>query len=145
VRIATITLHVGYGTFEPVSVEEISQHQVAPEYFSISHHAAGMINEARQAQGRIICVGTTTTRALESSANEEGQIVPGSGSARLTIVPGCKFRAVDVLLTNFHLPRSSLLLLVSAFAGREFVLEAYRHAVSEHYRFYSFGDSMLIL
>jgi len=145
IQIAEITLHVGYGTFEPVSVNEIANHRVAPEYFSISSDVAIQINQTRPGGGRVICVGTTTARALESSAAEDGQILPGDGAAGLTIVPGYRFRAVDVLLTNFHLPRSSLLLLVSAFAGRELVLEAYRHAIRERYRFYSFGDSMLIL
>jgi S-adenosylmethionine:tRNA ribosyltransferase-isomerase len=145
IRIAEVTLHVGYGTFEPVSVQEIADHRVAAEYFSISPNAAGLINEARDAGGRLICVGTTTARALESSVAENGQVIAGSGTAQLTIIPGYRFHAVDVLLTNFHLPRSSLLLLVSAFAGPEFVLEAYRHAVRERYRFYSFGDSMLVL
>jgi S-adenosylmethionine:tRNA ribosyltransferase-isomerase len=145
IRIAEVTLHVGYGTFEPVSVREIEAHRVAPEYFSISKDAATLINQARDAGGRVVCVGTTTARALESSASEEGRIVAGSGAAQLTIVPGYRFRAVDVLLTNFHLPQSSLLLLVSAFAGNDLVLDAYRHAVRERYRFYSFGDSMLVL
>ncbi|HKP38561.1 MAG TPA: tRNA preQ1(34) S-adenosylmethionine ribosyltransferase-isomerase QueA [Pyrinomonadaceae bacterium] len=145
IQVAEITLHVGYGTFEPVSVNDIANHRVAPEYFSISSEVANQINRSRSAGGRVICVGTTTARALESSAAEDGQILPGDGAAGLTIVPGYRFRAVDVLLTNFHLPRSSLLLLVSAFAGRELVLDAYRHAVRERYRFYSFGDSMLII
>jgi S-adenosylmethionine:tRNA ribosyltransferase-isomerase len=145
VQIVEVTLHVGYGTFEPVSVQEIEKHRVAPEYFSVSTEAADKINQARSNGGRVICVGTTTARALESAISNEAAVVAGSGTAGLTIVPGYRFRAVDVLLTNFHLPKSSLLLLVSAFAGREFVLEAYHHAVDERYRFYSFGDSMLVL
>jgi S-adenosylmethionine:tRNA ribosyltransferase-isomerase len=141
---AEVTLHVGYGTFEPVSVQEIAQHRVAPEHFSISAETATVINEAREIGGRVVCVGTTTARALESAAQEGGHLIPGTGAAGLTIIPGYRFLVVDVLLTNFHLPQSSLLLLVSAFAGREVVLNAYRHAVKERYRFYSFGDAMLI-
>jgi S-adenosylmethionine:tRNA ribosyltransferase-isomerase len=144
VSIAEITLHVGYGTFEPVRVEDVSQHRVLPETFSIPAEAAEIINRARASGGRIIAVGTTTTRALESAASAGGGIRPNTSTADLTITPGYKFRTVDALVTNFHLPRSSLLLLVSAFAGRELTLEAYRHAVSERYRFYSYGDCMLI-
>ncbi|HEX5704693.1 MAG TPA: tRNA preQ1(34) S-adenosylmethionine ribosyltransferase-isomerase QueA [Pyrinomonadaceae bacterium] len=145
VSIAEITLHVGYGTFEPVRVEEVSEHRVLPEMFSITAEAAEIINRARASGGRIIAVGTTTTRALESAVSVDGEITPGSSTADLTITPGYEFRMVDALVTNFHLPRSSLLLLVSAFAGREPALAAYRHAVSERYRFYSYGDCMLII
>lgn len=143
--LAEITLHVGYGTFEPVRVDDIDQHSVSPEQFDISELAAQKINHARSKGGRIIVVGTTTLRALESSATEMGEVVAGRGEANLTIKPGHRFRAADGLLTNFHLPRSSLLILVSAFAGREIVLRAYRHAVERRYRFYSYGDCMLIL
>lgn len=145
VTIARITLHVGYGTFEPVRVQEVSRHSVAEEYFSINAAAAETINAARKRGGRVVVVGTTTTRALESSVSPAGMVLPQSGLANLTIVPGYGFHAVDAMLTNFHLPRSSLLLLVSAFAGRELTLKAYRHAVDEHYRFYSYGDCMLIV
>ncbi len=145
VRVARITLHVGYGTFEPVRVDDVKLHRVAPEWFSISEAAAQIINQGRNDGGRIVAVGTTTTRALESSAASDGIILSQSGLADLTIVPGYAFSAVDALLTNFHLPRSSLLLLVSAFAGRELTLDSYRHAVKERYRFYSYGDCMLIL
>jgi S-adenosylmethionine:tRNA ribosyltransferase-isomerase len=145
VSIAEITLHVGYGTFEPVRVDDVSQHRVLPETFSIPAETAEVINGSRTAGGRIIAVGTTTTRALESAASADGEIKPTSRNADLTITPGYKFRIVDALVTNFHLPRSSLLLLVSAFAGRELTLDAYRHAVRERYRFYSYGDCMLIL
>lgn len=145
VSIAEITLHVGYGTFEPVRVEDVSQLRVLPETFSIPAEAAEIINRARAYGGRIIAVGTTTTRALESAASADGGIRPNANTADLTITPGYKFRIVDALVTNFHLPRSSLLLLVSAFAGRELTFEAYGHAVSERYRFYSYGDCMLIL
>jgi len=143
--VAEVTLHVGYGTFEPVRVEDIDQHQVSSERFSISNNAAETINDARSAGGRVIVVGTTTMRALESSANDSGRIEATSGEASLTIKPGYRFRIANALLTNFHLPRSSLLVLVSGFAGREFVLAAYGHAVEKRYRFYSYGDCMLIL
>ena len=145
VRVVRITLHVGYGTFEPVRVAEVKRHRVATEWFSISEEAAQSINQARNDGGRIVAVGTTTTRALESSVASDGTILSQSGLADLTIVPGYTFRAVDALLTNFHLPRSSLLLMVSAFAGRELTLSAYRHAVTTGYRFYSYGDCMLLL
>ena len=143
--LAEITLHVGYGTFEPVRVEDVNQHSVSSEHYEISEAAAQKINDARANGGRVIVVGTTTMRALESSANERGEIVAGRGVASLTIKPGYQFRVADALLTNFHLPRSSLLILVSAFAGRDLVLRAYGHAVAEGYRFYSYGDCMLIL
>jgi len=145
IAVAEITLHVGYGTFEPVRVGDISQHRVAPEWSAISKEAARAINAIRPQGGRVVAVGTTTTRALESSVTPTGQTGSSSGFANLTIVPGYTFRAVDALLTNFHLPRSSLLMLVSAFAGRDLILDAYRHAVKEGYRFYSYGDCMLIL
>ncbi|HVS21983.1 MAG TPA: tRNA preQ1(34) S-adenosylmethionine ribosyltransferase-isomerase QueA [Pyrinomonadaceae bacterium] len=144
VRVVEITLHVGYGTFEPVRVDDVSRHRVAPEWFSITDDAAQAINRARAAGGRVIAVGTTTTRALDSSSSSDGRINAGSGFTELTIVPGYEFRVVNALVTNFHLPRSSLLMLVSAFAGRELILAAYRHAVGKGYRFYSYGDSMLI-
>jgi S-adenosylmethionine:tRNA ribosyltransferase-isomerase len=143
--LAEVTLHVGYGTFEPVRVDDVDQHSVSSEHYEISNAAAQKINEARSNGGRVIVVGTTTMRALESSANDRGEVVAGHGLASLTIKPGYRFRIADTLLTNFHLPRSSLLILVSAFAGREFALRAYAHAVAERYRFYSYGDCMLIL
>jgi S-adenosylmethionine:tRNA ribosyltransferase-isomerase len=144
-RVVEITLHVGYGTFEPVRVENIEEHRVAPEFFQISEKAACIINESRSQGGRIIAVGTTTTRALESAVNANGKIEAGAREAKLTITPGYRFRITDALLTNFHLPRSSLLLLVSAFAGRDFTLEAYRYAVSARFRFYSYGDCMFVI
>ena len=143
--LAEVTLHVGYGTFEPVRVDDVDQHSVSAERFEISETVAAKINEARRNGGRVIVVGTTTMRALESSAKDEGIVKAGAGEATLTIKPGYRFRVADALLTNFHLPQSSLLILVSAFAGREFILNAYRNAVSERYRFYSYGDCMLIL
>jgi S-adenosylmethionine:tRNA ribosyltransferase-isomerase len=145
VGIAEITLHVGYGTFEPVRVDNTEQHQVSAERYEIDSVAAQAINETKVQGGRVIAVGTTTTRALESAVNERGFLDPMRGSAALTIVPGYKFRVVDGLLTNFHLPRSSLLMLVSAFAGHELILSAYRHAVASRYRFYSYGDCMLVI
>jgi S-adenosylmethionine:tRNA ribosyltransferase-isomerase len=144
-KIVEITLHVGYGTFEPVRAEDLSEHRVAPERYEISPLAAQTINEALASRHRIIAIGTTTTRALESAVDEEGLVKARAGQAQLTITPHYKFRVVDALLTNFHLPRSSLLVLVSAFAGRELVLAAYAHAVRERYRFYSYGDCMLII
>jgi S-adenosylmethionine:tRNA ribosyltransferase-isomerase len=145
VHVTEVTLHVGYGTFEPVHVQEVGEHHVLPERFTISDEAADVVNNCRRAGARVVAVGTTTTRALESSVSESGNVRPANDMADLTITPGYRFRAVDALLTNFHLPRSSLLLLVSAFAGTHLVLEAYRHAVRERYRFYSYGDCMLIL
>jgi S-adenosylmethionine:tRNA ribosyltransferase-isomerase len=144
-RLAEITLHVGYGTFEPVRGEVISQHRVAPEWLAIGDGAAQVMNRARAAGGRIIAVGTTTARALESSVRSDGRIEGRSGLTDLTIIPGYRFRAVDALLTNFHLPRSSLLMLVSAFAERDLIISAYEYAVRQRYRFYSLGDCMLIL
>ena len=143
--VAEVTLHVGYGTFEPVRVDDVDQHSVSSEHYNISEESAETINRARAKGGRVIVVGTTTMRALESSATEDGCVIAGSGEASLTIKPGYRFRVAGALLTNFHLPRSSLLVLVSAFAGRELALRAYRHAVQQRYRFYSFGDCMFIL
>ena len=144
-RLVEITLHVGYGTFEPVRVANIEDHHVDSEFIEIREEAAHAINEGRAAGGRVIAVGTTTTRALESSVNDEGRVVAAAGKTELTILPGYKFRITDALLTNFHLPRSSLLLLVAAFAGRELTLDAYRHAVIERFRFYSYGDCMFVI
>lgn len=143
-RLVEITLHVGYGTFEPVRVENIEDHRVESELIQIREEAARAINESRAVGGRVIAVGTTTTRALESAVNDDGIIEATNGKADLTILPGYKFRITDALLTNFHLPRSSLLLLVAAFAGRELTLDAYRHALMERYRFYSYGDCMFV-
>ena len=144
VGVAQITLHVGYGTFAPVRVEDLAAHQVTPESFEIEEAAADEINRARKRGGRIVAVGTTSVRALESAADEDGRVHACKAEASLTITPGYCFRAVDAMLTNFHLPRSSLLVLVGAFAGRSLALAAYRHAVRERYRFYSYGDCMLI-
>jgi S-adenosylmethionine:tRNA ribosyltransferase-isomerase len=142
---AEITLHVGYGTFKPVRSTVVEEHVVDPEPYVIPPSAADAIARARQEGRRVIAAGTTTTRALENAALEgEGRLRAGSGVASIFIYPGFRFRTVDALLTNFHLPRSSLLMLVAAFAGREKVLAAYEEAVSRRYRFYSYGDAMLI-
>lgn len=142
---AEITLHVGYGTFKPVRTEVVEEHTVDPERYVIGAAAADAINQARKERRRVIAVGTTTTRALENAAIAgEGTVIPGEGEATVFIYPGFRFQAIDGLLTNFHLPRSSLLMLVSAFAGVEHVLAAYREAVARRYRFYSYGDAMLI-
>ncbi|HKZ79968.1 MAG TPA: tRNA preQ1(34) S-adenosylmethionine ribosyltransferase-isomerase QueA [Pyrinomonadaceae bacterium] len=145
VEIAEITLHVGYGTFEPVRVENIEEHKVAPESIHISAQAARSINETRSRGGRVFATGTTTTRALESAVSADGMICSQQKDVSLTIIPGHQFRIVDALVTNFHLPCSSLLMLVCAFAGRDLILNAYRHAVRVGYRFYSYGDCMLII
>jgi S-adenosylmethionine:tRNA ribosyltransferase-isomerase len=141
-----ITLHVGYGTFKPVRAERVEDHTVEPERYDISPGAADAIARAQAEGRRIIAVGTTTTRALEDAAvRGGGRVDAGAGIASVFIYPGYDFRVIDGLLTNFHLPSSSLLMLVAAFAGRERVLEAYREAVERRYRFYSYGDAMLIL
>ena len=140
-----ITLHVGYGTFEPVRVSDLSEHRVMPESCEISDQTAQMLNEAKSENRRIIAVGTTTTRALESSIDANGNIISGVRSADLTITPGYQFKVINGLLTNFHLPQSSLLVLVSTFAGYDLTLKSYRHAVESGYRFYSYGDCMLII
>jgi S-adenosylmethionine:tRNA ribosyltransferase-isomerase len=144
-QIVEITLHVGYGTFEPVRVDNIEEHHVDSEFMQIRPEAARIINEAKTAGGRVIAVGTTTTRALESAVDDAGQIASIEKDTDLTIVPGYRFRAIDALLTNFHLPRSSLLLLVAAFAGPQLTLNAYHHAVDAQFRFYSYGDCMLVI
>ena len=143
---AEVTLHVGYGTFKPVRVEQVEDHEVDPEAYDISAEAAAALEEARAAGRRIVAVGTTTTRALETAASaDDGWVHPGSGMTSLYIHPGHQFRVLGGLLTNFHLPKSSLLMLVCAFAGREAVMAAYREAVERGYRFYSYGDAMLIV
>jgi S-adenosylmethionine:tRNA ribosyltransferase-isomerase len=138
---AAVTLHVGYGTFAPVRVERVEEHRVEPERYVVPEATAAAIVAAK----RVVAVGTTTTRALEAAADEEGRVGAGAGTADLFMYPGYRFKAVDALVTNFHLPRSSLIMLVAAFAGRDLVLDAYRHAIREQYRFYSYGDAMLIL
>jgi len=140
-----LTLHIGPGTFSPVKTEEIEKHQMEQEWVEISEETATEIAKAKQEGKRVIAVGTTTTRALEAFSNIEGQIQPGQKQVSLFIYPPYRFKVVDGLITNFHLPKSTLILLVSAFAGREFILKAYHEAVREQYRFYSYGDAMLIL
>ena len=143
VKIARVTLHVGLGTFRPVKVEEVTEHHMHSEFYRIEQEAADIINGTRANGGRVICVGTTSCRTLESAAAEDGHIEPKSGWTDIFIYPGYRFKVMDGLLTNFHLPESTLIMLVSAFAGREHVLAAYHHAVEERYRFFSFGDCSL--
>jgi S-adenosylmethionine:tRNA ribosyltransferase-isomerase len=146
IEIAEITLHVGLGTFQPVHAERVEDHKLHRERYSISPQAAEAINSARAAQRRIVAVGTTSVRTLEFAASQsaDASIQPGSGEADIFIYPGYKFRVVDAMLTNFHLPQSTLLMLVCAFAGKENMLRAYEHAVKERYRFFSYGDCVLI-
>ncbi len=144
VDIIPILLHVGLGTFRPVKVESIETHIMHSEYYEVTPEAAERINAARKNGGRVVCVGTTSVRTLETVADKNGIIHPGSGDTSIFITPGKAFRAVDALVTNFHLPESTLLMLISAFMGREQALNAYRAAVQEKYRFFSFGDAMLI-
>jgi S-adenosylmethionine:tRNA ribosyltransferase-isomerase len=140
-----ITHHVGYATFQPLRVEQVEEHHIAAESYEITATVADAINAARAQGGRVIAIGTTTVRALESAAETNGRIRAERRSTELFIYPGYRFRAVDALLTNFHLPQSSLLMLVAALGGRELMLRAYRHAVTQQYRFYSYGDCMLII
>ena len=144
VTIASVTLHVGLGTFRPVKVENILEHHMHSEHFQIEESEAKKINDARKNGGRIIAVGTTSTRTLESAALEDGTIPATSGDTSIFIYPGYKFKAIDCLITNFHLPESTLVMLVSALAGRDNILNAYKVAVDERYRFFSFGDAMFI-
>ena len=144
VNLGFVTLHVGLGTFRPVQVETIEQHEMHEEFFSVPQETADLIRETRQRGGKIIAVGTTSIRTLEAAAVDNQTVAVGSSSTKIFIYPGYKFKIVDALITNFHLPKSTLLMLVSAFAGREFILRAYREAVNERYRFFSFGDAMFI-
>ena len=141
---AFVTLHVGLGTFRPVKAEEVTEHHMHSELCMLSQETADLLNATRQRGGRIVCVGTTSCRTLESLVGEDGSFCPGSKWTDIFIYPGYRFRAMDALITNFHLPESTLVMLVSAFAGREHVLTAYREAVRERYRFFSFGDAMYI-
>lgn len=145
VKIVPVLLHVGLGTFRPVKVADVSQHKMHSEYYSVSAQAAQSINEAKAAGGRIFSVGTTSTRVLETACGEDGLIKAQSGWTDIFIYPGYKFKCVDCLITNFHLPQSTLLMLVSALCSREKILEIYEEAKKEKYRFFSFGDAMLIL
>lgn len=145
VAIAPVMLHVGLGTFRPVKADRIDEHVMHSEFFSVSEESANLINERKKKGGRLICVGTTSCRTIESVAHEDGTVPAMSGDTGIFIYPGYKFKAVDALITNFHLPESTLLMLVSAFYDRDKVMEAYRTAVEERYRFFSFGDAMLIV
>lgn len=145
VCLAFVTLHVGLGTFRPVKVDQIEEHKMHSEFYTVEEETAQILNRAREKGGRIFCVGTTSTRVLETLGDADGVMHAGSGWTDIFIYPGYRFKMVDALLTNFHLPQSTLIMLVSALAGREHVLEAYRQAVQEKYRFFSFGDAMLIL
>ncbi len=145
VNIARVTLHVGLGTFRPVKAEEITEHHMHSEFYQINEEAAQKINRAKKEGHRVICVGTTSCRTVESAADENGYLKAGSGFTEIFIYPGYRFKVMDSLITNFHLPESTLIMLVSALAGREQVLAAYQEAVRERYRFFSFGDAMLIL
>ncbi|MDE7268813.1 MAG: tRNA preQ1(34) S-adenosylmethionine ribosyltransferase-isomerase QueA [Lachnospiraceae bacterium] len=144
VRLAYVTLHVGLGTFRPVKAENLLEHHMHSEWYEITDEAADIINSTKKAGGRVICVGTTSCRTIESAADESGNVIAGSGSTEIFIYPGYRFKVLDNLITNFHLPESTLVMLVSALAGRENVLNAYEVAVQERYRFFSFGDAMFL-
>ncbi|MDP4180239.1 MAG: tRNA preQ1(34) S-adenosylmethionine ribosyltransferase-isomerase QueA [Bacillota bacterium] len=145
VNIVYITLHVGLGTFRPVKVENILEHKMHSEFYSINEDACSIINEAKNNGKKIVAVGTTSCRVLETVGNADGRVLPGSGNTDIFIYPGYKFKVVDMLITNFHLPESTLIMLVSALVGRENTLNAYKTAVEERYRFFSFGDAMMII
>ena len=144
VRTVFVTLHVGLGTFRPVKEDNIEDHLMHSEYYEVTPEAAAAVNAAKASGGRVVSVGTTSCRVLETASDETGALRPGSGWTDIYIYPGYRFKVLDALITNFHLPESTLLMLVSALAGREHVLEAYRHAIAERYRFFSFGDAMYI-
>ena len=144
IRIARVTLHVGLGTFRPVKVEDVTQHHMHSEYYQVTQEAADIINDTKKRGGRVIAVGTTSTRTLESVADENGTMHAAGGWTEIFIYPGYKFKCIDALITNFHLPESTLLMLVSALAGKEHIMHAYETAVQERYRFFSFGDAMFI-
>ena len=144
VTIANVTLHVGLGTFRPVKVEDVTKHHMHSEYFEILPEEAEKINQTKKRGGRIICVGTTSCRTIESAADENGMVHPGHGNTDIFIYPGYQFKVLDCLITNFHLPESTLLMLVSALAGKDHIMKAYEEAVKERYRFFSFGDAMFI-
>lgn len=144
IDIARVTLHVGLGTFRPVKVDDVTEHHMHSEFYLIDEEAAGKINRAKDNGGRVICVGTTSCRTIESAADENGRLKACSGWTEIFIYPGYRFKILDCLITNFHLPESTLIMLVSALAGKENVLEAYEEAVKERYRFFSFGDAMYI-
>ena len=145
IRIASITLHVGLGTFRPVKVEDVNNHHMHTEWYEVNNEAADIINETKKNGGRVICVGTTSCRTIESVADENGLMSAKTGETDIFIYPGYKFKVMDGLITNFHLPESTLVMLVSAFAGKDRILSAYETAVKERYRFFSFGDAMILL
>ena len=145
IRVIPVLLHVGLGTFRPVKAENVEDHEMHSEYYEVTPEAAEAVAEVRRAGGRIVAVGTTSVRTLESASDQDGQLHPGSGWTKIFITPGYKFKCVDALITNFHLPGSTLLMLISALMGREEALRVYGVAVEERYRFFSFGDAMLIL
>lgn len=145
VEVVFVTLHVGLGTFRPVKTENVLEHHMHSEYYEVTREAADTVNRVKAAGGRIVCVGTTSCRTLESAADEEGKLRAGCGNTDIFIYPGYRFKVLDALITNFHLPESTLVMLVSALAGREHVLAAYEEAIKERYRFFSFGDAMLIV
>ncbi len=144
IKIANVTLHVGLGTFRPVKVDDVTQHHMHSEFYMVDEEAANIINETKKNGGRVISVGTTSTRTLETVADENGFIKPCSGWTQIFIYPGYTFKCIDALITNFHLPESTLLMLVSALSSKEYILNAYNTAVKEGYRFFSFGDAMFI-
>jgi len=144
IGIAYVTLHVGLGTFRPVKVENVKEHHMHSEYYQVTEEAAELINHTKASGGRVICVGTTSCRTIESASDENGIVQPGCDNTEIFIYPGYQFKVLDCLITNFHLPESTLLMLVSALAGRENVLAAYKEAVAEKYRFFSFGDAMFL-
>jgi S-adenosylmethionine:tRNA ribosyltransferase-isomerase len=144
VRVAYVTLHVGAGTFQPVRVDDVSKHQMHREYYSVTAETAAAVEETRRQRGRVIAVGTTVIRTLESAAKSSGRVTVGDGETQLFIQPGFNFKAVDALVTNFHLPKSTLLMLVCAFAGFDIIIDAYKEAVERKYRFFSYGDAMFI-
>ena len=144
-EIAHVTLHVGLGTFRPVKVENVQDHHMHSEFYIVEESEAEKINRAKQAGNRVVCVGTTSCRTVESASTEEGLVKAGTGWTDIFIYPGYRFKVLDALITNFHLPESTLVMLVSALAGREHILHAYEEAIKERYRFFSFGDAMLIL
>lgn len=144
ISIANVTLHVGLGTFRPVKVENVLEHHMHSEFYQVTEEAAEIINRTKKSGGRVICVGTTSCRTVESAADEDGIVHAGSGDTSIFIYPGYQFKVLDALITNFHLPESTLMMLVSALAGREHIMAAYEEAVKERYRFFSFGDAMFI-
>ncbi len=145
VQTACVTLHVGLGTFRPVKEENVLEHHMHSEYYQVSEEAAEIINNTKARGGRVVCVGTTSCRTVESAADEHGRVWAGNGNTEIFIYPGYEFKVLDLLITNFHLPESTLVMLVSALAGREHVLNAYQEAIRERYRFFSFGDAMLVV